>query len=134
MRGEHERALTNVLQSVQKPKDNFAAAGQFGSGRCWLVKDADGGQKVTMSDTGLKPLSFVIVVLLGRDAWGTQLLQPWPSVGRRRLSFDGFDHRRRLATIRKGCCGRVHTMAQDRVVQIAAFRRQSAVHLDEATA
>ena len=49
MPGALEKALTDSFGSVQKFKDDFAAAGagQFGSGWAWLVKDKDGSLKVT---------------------------------------------------------------------------------------
>jgi superoxide dismutase, Fe-Mn family len=57
--------------SVQKFKDDFAAAGagQFGSGWCWLVKDTDGSLKVTKTENGVNPLCFGQTALLGCDVW-----------------------------------------------------------------
>jgi Fe-Mn family superoxide dismutase len=71
MPGELERALTEAFGSVQKFKDEFAAAGaaQFGSGWCWLVKDADGALKVTKTENGVNPLCFGQKALLGCDVW-----------------------------------------------------------------
>ncbi len=45
MPGDLEKALTESFGSVAAFKEAFSAAGagQFGSGWCWLVKNADGG-------------------------------------------------------------------------------------------
>ena len=71
MPGELEKALTESFGSVQKFKDDFAAAGagQFGSGWCWLVKDTDGSLKVTKTENGVNPLCFGQTALLGCDVW-----------------------------------------------------------------
>ena len=71
MPGELERAITESFGSVQKFKDDFAAAGagQFGSGWCWLVKDKDGSLKVTKTENGVNPLCFGQTALLGCDVW-----------------------------------------------------------------
>ena len=54
-------------------KEAFIAAGvgQFGSGWCWLVKDTDGGLKVTKTENGVNPICQT--ALLGCDV-GTFLL------------------------------------------------------------
>jgi Fe-Mn family superoxide dismutase len=71
MPGNLEAALTEAFGSVQKFKDDFAAAGagQFGSGWCWLVKDTDGSLKVTKTENGVNPLCFGQTALLGCDVW-----------------------------------------------------------------
>ncbi len=69
--GELEKALTEAFGSVDKFKEEFAAAGagQFGSGWAWLVKDADGSLKVTKTENGVNPLVFGQTALLGVDVW-----------------------------------------------------------------
>ena len=69
--GALEKALTESFGSVQKFKDDFAAAGagQFGSGWAWLVKDKDGSLKVTKTENGVNPLCFGQKALLGCDVW-----------------------------------------------------------------
>ncbi|WP_333817586.1 superoxide dismutase [Tabrizicola sp.] len=69
--GALEKALTDSFGSVQKFKDDFAAAGagQFGSGWAWLVKDKDGSLKVTKTENGVNPLCFGQTALLGCDVW-----------------------------------------------------------------
>jgi len=54
MPGELEKAIVESFGSVDKMKDEFkaAGAGQFGSGWAWLVKDTDGGLKVTKRCVG----------------------------------------------------------------------------------
>ena len=71
MPGELEKALTEAFGSVDKFKDEFAAAGagQFGSGWAWLVKDKDGSLKVTKTENGVNPLCFGQTALLGCDVW-----------------------------------------------------------------
>jgi len=71
MPSELESAITESFGSVQKFKDEFSAAGagQFGSGWCWLVKEADGGLKVTKTENGVNPLCFGQTALLGCDVW-----------------------------------------------------------------
>src|SRR5690606_22521367 len=71
MPGALEKAITGSFGSVQKFKDDFAAAGagQFGSGWAWLVKDKDGGLKVTKTENGVNPLCFGQTALLGCDVW-----------------------------------------------------------------
>lgn len=66
-----EAALTDGFGSVQKFKDDFAAAGagQFGSGWVWLVKDKDGSLKVTKTENGVNPLCLGQTALLGCDVW-----------------------------------------------------------------
>jgi len=71
MPSELESAITESFGSVQKFKDELSAAGagQFGSGWCWLVKEADGGLKVTKTENGVNPLCFGQTALLGCDVW-----------------------------------------------------------------
>ena len=71
MPSELEKALVESFGSVDKFKDEFSAAGagQFGSGWCWLVKDTDGGLKVTKTENGVNPLCFGQTALLGCDVW-----------------------------------------------------------------
>ncbi|MEP3685764.1 MAG: superoxide dismutase [Sulfitobacter dubius] len=71
MPGELEKAITESFGSVDKFKDEFkaAGAGQFGSGWAWLVKDKDGGLKVTKTENGVNPVCFGQTALLGCDVW-----------------------------------------------------------------
>ena len=68
---ELEKALVDSFGSVDMFKDEFkaAGAGQFGSGWCWLVKNADGGLQVTKTENGVNPLCFGQTALLGCDVW-----------------------------------------------------------------
>ena len=71
MPSELEKAIVDSFGSVDAFRDEFCAAGagQFGSGWCWLVKDADGGLKVTKTENGVNPLCFGQIALLGCDVW-----------------------------------------------------------------
>ncbi|MEP3675432.1 superoxide dismutase [Sulfitobacter sp.] len=71
MPSELEKALVESFGSVAKFMDEFkaAGAGQFGSGWAWLVKDTDGGLKVTKTENGVNPLCFGQTALLGCDVW-----------------------------------------------------------------
>ncbi len=71
MPGELEKAIVESFGSVDEFKKQFAAAGagQFGSGWAWLVKDTDGGLKVTKTENGVNPLCFGQTALLGCDVW-----------------------------------------------------------------
>ncbi len=71
MPGELENAIVESFGSVDEFKKQFAAAGagQFGSGWAWLVKDTDGGLKVTKTENGVNPLCFGQTALLGCDVW-----------------------------------------------------------------
>ncbi|MBU2360340.1 MAG: superoxide dismutase [Alphaproteobacteria bacterium] len=71
MPSELELALAESFGSVQKFKDEFAAAGagQFGSGWAWLVKDKDDSLKITKTENGVNPLCFGQTALLGCDVW-----------------------------------------------------------------
>lgn len=71
MPGELESAISESFGSVEKFKEEFAAAGagQFGSGWCWLVKNADGSLAVTKTENGVNPLCFGQTALLGCDVW-----------------------------------------------------------------
>jgi Fe-Mn family superoxide dismutase len=67
---ELESRITAAFGSVQKFKEEFAAAGagQFGSGWAWLVDDK-GTLKVTKTENGVNPLCFGQTALLGCDVW-----------------------------------------------------------------
>ncbi len=71
MPGELEKAIKESFGSVDKFKDEFktAGGGQFGSGWAWLVKDKDGGLKVTKTENGVNPVCFGQTALLGCDVW-----------------------------------------------------------------
>ena len=71
MPSELESAISESFGSVDQFKADFSAAGagQFGAGWCWLVKDADGGLKVTKTENGVNPLCFGQTALLGCDVW-----------------------------------------------------------------
>ena len=71
MPSELEAAIKDSFGSVDDFKSQFSAAGagQFGSGWCWLVKDSDGGLKVTKTENGVNPLCFGQTALLGCDVW-----------------------------------------------------------------
>jgi Fe-Mn family superoxide dismutase len=66
-----ESRINDAFESVDKFKEQFCAAGvgQFGSGWCWLVIDADGSLKITKTENGVNPLCFNQVALLGCDVW-----------------------------------------------------------------
>ena len=68
---ELESAITESFGSVDDFKSQFAVAGvgQFGSGWVWLVKDSDGGLKITKTENGVNPLCFDQTALLGCDVW-----------------------------------------------------------------
>lgn len=71
MPSELSDALDKAFGSVDEFKKQFAAAGaaQFGSGWCWLVKEAGGGLKITKTENGVNPLCFGQTALLGCDVW-----------------------------------------------------------------
>ena len=71
MPGDLEAALVESFGSVADFKTSFSAAGagQFGSGWCWLVKNADGSLAVTKTENGVNPLCFGQTALLGCDVW-----------------------------------------------------------------
>ena len=71
MPSELEAALKDSFGSIDAFKEEFAAAGagQFGSGWAWLVRDTDGGLKVTKTENGVNPLCFGQTALLGCDVW-----------------------------------------------------------------
>ena len=60
MPGELEKSISEAFGSVDDFKSQFAAAGagQFGSGWCWLVQNADGSLAVTKTENGVNPLCF----------------------------------------------------------------------------
>lgn len=68
---ELESAINDSFGSISEFKSQFSAAGagQFGSGWCWLVKEVDGGLKVTKTENGVNPLCFGQTALLGCDVW-----------------------------------------------------------------
>ena len=68
---ELEKALTEAFGSVDAFKADFAGAGagQFGSGWCWLVKDAGGKLAITKTENGVNPLCHNQTALLGCDVW-----------------------------------------------------------------
>ncbi len=71
MPSELDTAINDSFGSVDAFKSEFAAAGagQFGAGWCWLVKDVDGGLKVTKTENGVNPVCFDQTALLGCDVW-----------------------------------------------------------------
>ena len=71
MPSELEASVNESFGSVDAFKEAFSAAGagQFGSGWCWLVRDADGALKVTKTENGVNPLCFGQKALLGCDVW-----------------------------------------------------------------
>ncbi|EIE52779.1 superoxide dismutase [Salipiger aestuarii] len=71
MPSELEAALKESFGTIEKFKEDFSAAGagQFGSGWAWLVKDSDGGLKITKTENGVNPLCFGQTALLGCDVW-----------------------------------------------------------------
>ncbi|RBO54553.1 superoxide dismutase [Rhodovulum sp. BSW8] len=71
MPSELESRVKDAFGSVEKFKEDFAAAGagQFGSGWAWLVVDTDGTLKVTKTENGVNPLCFGQTALLGCDVW-----------------------------------------------------------------
>ncbi|MBL3568788.1 superoxide dismutase [Rhodovulum sulfidophilum] len=71
MPSELESRIKDAFGSVEKFKEDFAAAGagQFGSGWAWLVVDTDGTLKVTKTENGVNPLCFGQTALLGCDVW-----------------------------------------------------------------
>jgi superoxide dismutase, Fe-Mn family len=71
MPSELEGRIVECFGSVDQFKSDFSAAGvgQFGSGWCWLVAEADGSLKVTKTENGVNPLCFDQKALLGCDVW-----------------------------------------------------------------
>ena len=71
MPSELEGRINDSFGSVDKFKEEFSAAGagQFGSGWCWVVAEADGTLKVTKTENGVNPLCFGQTALLGCDVW-----------------------------------------------------------------
>ena len=71
MPSELEKAINDSFGSVDEFKGQFSAAGagQFGSGWCWLVQNADGGLAVTKTENGVNPLCTNQTALLGCDVW-----------------------------------------------------------------
>ena len=71
MPSELSSAITDQFGSVDAFKEAFVAAGvgQFGSGWCWLVQQADGSLAITKTENGVNPLCFGQKALLGCDVW-----------------------------------------------------------------
>jgi Fe-Mn family superoxide dismutase len=69
--GELARAIAESFGSFDKFKEEFsnAAATQFGSGWAWLVRDGDGGLKVTQTPNADTPLRHGQTPLLTIDVW-----------------------------------------------------------------
>ena len=73
--GKPSSAIAEAIDASFGSYDKFveefkaAGAGQFGSGWAWLVKDTDGGLKVTKTENGVNPLCFGQTALLGCDVW-----------------------------------------------------------------
>ncbi|MFH0806387.1 MAG: superoxide dismutase [Candidatus Brennerbacteria bacterium] len=64
-------ALSKTFGSVEKFRETFAtaAAGHFGSGWCWLVKDHEGKLLITTTQNQDTPLASGQMPLLGLDLW-----------------------------------------------------------------
>jgi Fe-Mn family superoxide dismutase len=71
MPSELENRIKDAFTTLEEFKSQFSAAGagQFGSGWCWLVADADGTLKITKTENGVNPLCFGQTALLGCDVW-----------------------------------------------------------------
>ena len=69
--GELAKALTEAFGSVDKFKEDFAAAGagQFGSGWAWLVKDKTSGTLGLVTRANQDPVAGNLEPLMGIDAW-----------------------------------------------------------------
>ena len=66
-----KKAIVDNFGSVEKFKEEFAAAGagQFGSGWVWLVQNPDGSLAITKTENGVNPLVYGQKALLGCDVW-----------------------------------------------------------------
>ena len=66
-----KKAIVDNFGSVEKFKEEFAAAGaaQFGSGWAWLVQNPDGSLAITKTENGVNPLVYGQKALLGCDVW-----------------------------------------------------------------
>ncbi len=69
--GELSEAIDAAFGSFDAFKEKFAAAaaGQFGSGWAWLVKDASGGLSVTSTSNAENPMTGGATPLLTCDVW-----------------------------------------------------------------
>ena len=69
--GELAEAIDAAFGSLDAFKEKFAdaAAGQFGSGWAWLVRDAEGGLFITSTGNAENPLTAGATPLLTCDVW-----------------------------------------------------------------
>ncbi len=69
--GDIAEAIDTAFGSFDAFKEKFAAAaaGQFGSGWAWLVKDADGGLSITATSNAENPMTSGATPLLTCDVW-----------------------------------------------------------------
>ncbi len=69
--GDLSNAINDAFGSFSAFKDEFsaAAAGQFGSGWAWLVKDSSGALKITTTANAETPLTDDVTPLLTCDVW-----------------------------------------------------------------
>lgn len=82
--GEPKGALKDALVATWGSVEAFvkafsdAAAGNFGSGWTWLVKDADGKLSILNTSNADTPIRHGLKPLLTIDVWGTRLLHRLP--------------------------------------------------------
>jgi Fe-Mn family superoxide dismutase len=69
--GDLSNVITEAFGSFSAFKEQFsaAAAGQFGSGWAWLVKDASGKLKITTTANAGTPVTEDVTPLLTCDVW-----------------------------------------------------------------
>ena len=69
--GELAKAIDRDFGSFDKFKEQFekAAAGQFGSGWAWLVKDKAGKLSIVTTANGDNPITKGYTPILGLDVW-----------------------------------------------------------------